>query len=748
MSGQKYAEEFAKEIIQAIEAGTAPWQKDWKPGELSLNTNPTSDLTYAGANQVRLAMRSYNDSRWMTYRQAQEQGYQVQRGEKSTRISFYSKYRLVNKLDENGQAILGPDGKPEKERVNQPYGKYYSVFNATQIKGIEALPERAPDWNPIERAEKILLNSGVKISHTQRDRGFYNPNTDAISIPAKSQFPTAEAYYATVIHELAHWTAKAGRVERQTGPKGTPDYAKEELRAEIASWMINTSLGLGHDPSNHKAYVANWAQVLKNDPKEIFRACAQAEKIRGFVMNLEQEKHIEKTPEELKAQTKLQDGHAIMRLADIMDVLTDDQNLNKAHTELRNLKEQYKLKYNEEWAYEKTAQELQGKLASEIEKERKAKGKEAKPAQEKTYLAVPWKEKEKAKALGAKWDGKAKSWYAPKGVDLANGLDQWLPGKSLSTSLSPQEEFAQAIQEAGLDLQGALPEMDGKLHRVPILDYTPGNKAGAYVGYLDNIPAGYIENHRLGTKTNWKYTGYELSAQEKAEIRAKEGKRKQEQVKERAAGHKAASKKAFGIFENAQPANPNHPYLSKKEVPNHGLKQDRHGNLLVPGYNQSGYLQTLQIIKPEGEKLFLPGGKKTGALHTIGRIRHNSPLLLAEGYATAASIHEATKLPCIVCFDAGNLAPVALALNKKYPNLKIVICADNDHTAQNNIGVEKAKAAAKAVNGQVIIPDLTKEQKALGFTDFNDLAKAEGKQAVIKQLRAGLSQGKDQGMEL
>ncbi len=351
---------------------------------------------------------------------------------------------------------------------------------------------------------------------------------------------------------------------------------------------------------------------------------------------------------------------------------------------------------------------------------------------------MPFHEKTKAKALGAQWDRQAKTWFAPVGVDLSNGLDKWLPGKS-RPALSPQEEFGQAIQEAGLDLQGKPPEMDGNWHRAPLIDANQGKKDGAYIGYLNQaIPAGIITNFKTGEKANWKYTGHELSQEEKAAIKANVAQRKAEQDKERAARQKAASKRAFGIFENAQPASQEHPYLVNKQVQNHGLKQDKYGYLLVPAYNTSGHLQTLQIISHDGGKIFLPGGKKSGAFHTIGSEKdipyydyNEVPFLLAEGYA---SIHEATRLPCIVCFDAGNLKPVAEALHKRFPNLEIVICADNDHAAQSNVGIEKAQAAAQAVGGTVIIPDFTQEQKAQGLTDFNDLANAAGKQAVKKQL--------------
>jgi putative DNA primase/helicase len=113
----------------------------------------------------------------------------------------------------------------------------------------------------------------------------------------------------------------------------------------------------------------------------------------------------------------------------------------------------------------------------------------------------------------------------------------------------------------------------------------------------------------------------------------------------------------------------------------------------------------LQFIDPKGGKKFLTGTKKKGSFHFIGELDHVKPvLLLAEGYATAASIHMALKYPVLVCFDAGNLQPVAEAWKKRLPHVDIIICGDNDAKTKGNPGLTKAKAAAKAVNGRFVIP--------------------------------------------
>jgi hypothetical protein len=149
-------------------------------------------------------------------------------------------------------------------------------------------------WDPIERAEGILTAFfGADIHHNGGSRAFYRPLTDSIHLPDKGQFPTAENYYATALHELGHWSGHEDRLNRDlVHPFGSEGYAKEELRAEIASMILGDELGIGHDPSQHAAYVGSWIKALKDDPMEIFRAAADAEKIQTYVLGLEL-KHVQ-----------------------------------------------------------------------------------------------------------------------------------------------------------------------------------------------------------------------------------------------------------------------------------------------------------------------------------------------------------------------------------------------------------------------------------------------------------------------
>ena len=189
--------------------------------------------------------------------------------------------------------------------------------------------------------------------------------------------------------------------------------------------------------------------------------------------------------------------------------------------------------------------------------------------------------------------------------------------------------------------------------------------------------------------------------------------------------HLSSAKRAQNIWNDAQSL-AEHPYLSKKGIRFHGLKEYK-GCLVIPLRDVDDKLWSLQFIDKNSEKRFLSGGKKKGCFFLIGTLRDSA--FVCEGYATGATIYECTAVPTVVAFDAGNLEPVVQALRKKHPHLKMILCADNDCYGETNTGVEKAKAAAKIVGAKVVIPkfkDLSTQP-----TDFNDLFVLEGKEAVM-----------------
>lgn len=180
-----------------------------------------------------------------------------------------------------------------------------------------------------------------------------------------------------------------------------------------------------------------------------------------------------------------------------------------------------------------------------------------------------------------------------------------------------------------------------------------------------------------------------------------------------------------------------HKYLANKGVRAHGIRLGVRNLLLIP-VRRDGKLVSLQTIDQHGQKLFLAGGSIAGGYHAIGRVGGAiNTLVVAEGYATAATVHEATGLPVAVAFDCGNLLPVTAALRKRYPHTSLIIAGDDDWMTPGNPGKAKAVAAADAALAVVLFPEFGRpETRGNKDTDFNDMAARSGKTAVRALFRS------------
>ncbi|SIS85194.1 zincin-like metallopeptidase domain-containing protein [Insolitispirillum peregrinum] len=753
-----FRQKVAEELIRRLEEGTAPWQHFVKPGLIKEPPfNPVSGTVYRGGNQMWLSMHDSYDPRWMTYNQAASVGAQVRKGARGVPIEFWKTHEQRVLRDEHGKPILGEDGKPQKAtyELTRPIAQRFVVFNASQIDGLP--PYKAPElsFDPIERAEGLLAGAGVPIHHDTQDRAFYRGGkVDEIHLPRREHFKDAAQYYATALHELGHATGHSSRLNRDlSGPFGSEKYAREELRAEISSLMVAQTLGIGHNPGNHAAYVASWIKVLKDDPNEIFRAARDAEVIQTWVLEPEKRQELHQRHASTKTQS--------VREAKGMEQSQDTPTATRVYLQVP-FKEKDAAKaagarwdkFVQKW-YAPEGADMAALAQWQKQPETAAtKSPEAAPADEvqqpteKVWLAVPYQERLAAKQAGAKWDKAAKSWYAPEGTDRA-ALTPWLPiqAQAAPVERSPVEQFAEALAVHGLELKGA-PVMDGQWHRVPVTGDRQGQLSGSYRGFLDGVANGQMVNFKQGGEAiQWTAASVAISPEQRAALAAEAAERAAARQSGLEAAHAAAARAAYGIWRNApQWANrDNSPYLAAKNVHGYGVKVDAEGRLLVPLRDSDGHLHNLQTIGQRSEdgpgKTFLKNGRKTGLFHLIDPHKQAGkvPMVVAEGYATAAEVHQATGLPVAVAFDSGNLRPVAEALKAAWPQVPLMIAGDNDHHLENrpgqvNVGKVKATEAAQAVAGTLALPQLTTAQQAKGLTDWNDLAQDQGKAAVAAAL--------------
>lgn len=277
-------------------------------------------------------------------------------------------------------------------------------------------------------------------------------------------------------------------------------------------------------------------------------------------------------------------------------------------------------------------------------------------------------------------------------------------------SLQQVTNLQATMNASGLSTKDRL-VADGRLRRFHIEGDRPGSKNGWYVLYGDSLPAGAFGCWKRQISETWcmkeKRT---LSTAEREQFQQRMAEALKARKSEEQSQRTVAQAKARLIWHAAAAVSDNHPYLMKKSIRNYGLRLHK-GALVIPLRDSAGALHSLQFIDCNGGKRFLYGGRIQGCHFLIGKPQES--LCIAEGYATAASIYEATGLPVAVAFNCGNLLPVARSLRAKFPHIKIIICADNDKNTPGNPGLTKAQEAAAAIGGLVAIPP--------GAGDFNDL---------------------------
>lgn len=216
--------------------------------------------------------QGFNDSRWMTYKQAQAEGGQVRKGEHGTTAIFYA---TLEKESEDG------------EIVQIPMLKTFTVFNVQQIDGLPLTTETiSPDatFDPLPEAENLIRKSGANIIEKGQN-AFFQPSTDEVWLPERHLFSDAANFYATGLHELVHWSGGKKRLNREMkGKFGSADYAEEELVAELGSAFLMADLGIVGEVQ-HESYIASWLQALKNDKRYVFKAFIAASKAHSYLMD-------------------------------------------------------------------------------------------------------------------------------------------------------------------------------------------------------------------------------------------------------------------------------------------------------------------------------------------------------------------------------------------------------------------------------------------------------------------------------
>jgi putative DNA primase/helicase len=414
------------------------------------------------------------------------------------------------------------------------------------------------------------------------------------------------------------------------------------------------------------------------------------------------------------------------------------------------------------------------------------------------YLTVPYSERREARAAGALWDKAAGSWYAGAQGDMG-ALARWRPenvAAQQDPAMTPREEFAGFLKSLGCVVSDKHPIMDSKSHRITVEGekYSANAGSGFYVAHLDGHPAGYAKNNKTGQEENWKAKGYVLDNEHKARLIAKAAAKLQQREAELARRQERAAQRVATQLTALVPAAQATPYMTAKGLgPQPGEFTDQDGKkTYLPAIDTNGKHWTMQCVREDGSKRFAKDGRKEGCFHVVGQgldeLAKAPVIVIAEGYATAATLRQTLGHATVSAFDSGNLAPVAQALHRKYPDKPVVIACDDDRhlelTQDVNPGRTKGEEAARLVKGTALLPifapgentwppgldpvtpKLFREHQRTGaalsgeqlaalermkqFTDFNDLANrsAFGRDGIERQVRAAGDSAIERGTQV
>ena len=273
--------EVTRWIIAAIEAGCPPWRQPWTGSSrgMAMPLRSTGEA-YRGINILLLWARAvemgYSSPYWFTFKQAQEKGAHVRKGEKSATVVKFGTFEKANEDGEDSKIM---------------YARAYRVFNADQIEGLPGEFHGKPDEPALDMGteampelDQFFSKTGARIIQNPDDaRAYYAPATDHINMPMISMFHSAARFYGVLAHETVHWTGAKSRLDRFGNVRTKSVYGFEELVAEIGSCMVSAQLGVQPDFEQSGAYVKHWLEAIKGDKRLIFKAATEAQKAADFI---------------------------------------------------------------------------------------------------------------------------------------------------------------------------------------------------------------------------------------------------------------------------------------------------------------------------------------------------------------------------------------------------------------------------------------------------------------------------------
>ena len=288
---QSIDDEVTQAIIANLEKGVKPWNYPWQKSTFRIPTNLKTGNPYRGINVLNLWMKTqkqgFTSKDWVTFRQASELNHTIKQGEHGTKCLYFKLCEYKLKKDASNEQELHSDQTThQKSALFYPMPKIFYLFNLNQLEGMDVVEEPILT-NPIEQAEALIKASSAKIIYG-REAAFFRHSSDEIYMPTPQKFSSLNDYYATLLHELIHWTGHDNRLHRSNSWVSKPAslYAGEELVAELGSAFLCADLGIKGE-IQHASYIDSWLRLFRDDKRAIFKAAALAQQAFDYLKSLQ-----------------------------------------------------------------------------------------------------------------------------------------------------------------------------------------------------------------------------------------------------------------------------------------------------------------------------------------------------------------------------------------------------------------------------------------------------------------------------
>ena len=744
-----------------------------------------SGITFNGANLMRLLVENAKQgntlsAQWLTRKQANDLGGTVDPSKKVT---------LARWVKQGEQFQLS----------------YFDVYNLNHIAfehDVSASLVTRPKLDLAESKallDEYIASTGITFKEGrlfQNQYAFYRPKDNVGCIPAvgSGNPPVTQADQDKIKLHLAVHSAALSK-EYGTRPRAHYPTGGEELPLMLATMVLANQFGMDMNNlfPNHADYKTEWLQTFRDDPKALSRACAEASRIVHYMQGL----HIDFVQSHQPLQQQSQAVNAKQEQTPPLQTKrakerSMDGKLRKELNELNWTGElilrPYSLVNNQpkvcpihraewfsvfavlpdnhlKWVAKFKTQEAAQDYAlrnGAVRDVHFPEGYKRQSGSKRSFAPRPpinaddvillknvyskdpeifSQNKARVKELGGGFD-KTLKWFVPKGSDLSSIEDLVDYPKRIPQFTDPIGEFAQALREAGLNIERDQIIADGKIHRIKADGDRNGQTAGSYKLFLDGHPSGYIKNFRTGEESNWKAqrvvyqtvtdSTVSIPMPSKEDAQAIYEAKRQEREQELQEQYRMASLSSQEYVSECVSQTTPTAYLARKGFSESDLEKvggvlvNEKGQLVAPLVDVHNQIWSHQVIADNGFKSFAKGGRKSENFTVLNSNGTDDTILICEGYATGLSIAVSTGRKVYAAMDAGNLASVSHHLREQHPEAPMVICADDDRHLPVNAGREKALAAAEKANATVVFPEFPEDKVGKSYTDFNDLAQIEG----------------------